>query len=95
MREYHHVFDDASCVLQKLNSETRGVNAISHGDKYTLREIAYTIFRHFNCESQLKLNQINSPAFEIREDNSLKLDITDAKFRPTMKGIIDYVEKNI
>jgi len=95
IREYHHIFDDAACVLRNLEREIVGSYGISHGEKLSLKEIARKIFKHFGCESLLNLNHVTTPNFEVREGTHLSYDISDCRFRPTMEGLIDYVKKNI
>ena len=95
LREYHDITDDATCVLNFLNQGRVGINSISHGERYSLRYIATCIFKYFQCEHLLKINQIAAPASELREHVYFPLGITEYEFKPTMKGIIDYVEKNI
>jgi nucleoside-diphosphate-sugar epimerase len=95
IREYHHISDDATCVIRNLEKEIRGSYGISHGEKLSLEEIARKLFTHFGSESLLNLNSSISPKFEIRKETDLNLDISEARFRPTMEGLIDYVEKNI
>lgn len=95
VREYHHVFDDATCMLKILRNAVDGKYAISHGERLSLKEIAYGIFQYFNCEDLLNLNKIEPLRFEVRNENFLDLKISQCEFRPTMRGLIDYVEKNI
>ena len=95
VREYHHVFDDATCMLKNLKNAVGGVHAISHGERLSLKEIACGIFQHFDCKDLLDLNKIAPPRFEVRDESDLELKISQCEFRPTMKGLIDYIEKNI
>jgi hypothetical protein len=95
LREYHHIFDDAVCISRNLNNDVRGVHNISHGEIFTLAEIASGIFQHFGCEELLKLDMINNARFDVRDKKYFVQSTSDCKFRPTMKGLIEYVEKNI
>lgn len=95
IREYHHVIDDAHCVLTNLENGMLGVHSISHGELLTLGEIARKLFRHFNCENLLKLNQFASPKIEVTNKMVLPVHTIKMKFRPTMEGLIEYVAKNI
>lgn len=95
IREYHHISDDATCVIRKLEKEIKGSYGISHGERLSLEEIARKIFTHFGYETLLHLNSSISPKYEIRNESDLNLDISDGRFRPTLEGIIDYVKKNI
>ena len=95
VREYHHVFDDATCMLKNLKNTVNGIHSISHGERLSLKEIAYGIFQYFNCEDLLNLNKIEPPRFDVRNESNLELKISHCEFRPTMKGLIDYIEKNI
>ena len=95
MREYHHIFDDTTCVLRNLEREIVGSYGISHGEKLSLEEIARKIFTYFGYERLLNLNHFISPKFEVREETHLRYDISDCTFRPTVEGLIDYVKKNI
>ena len=95
IREYHHIEDDVKCALSVLRHENVGSYAINHGESFSLKEIACSIFSFFDCDNLLKLNQVSPPKFEIRERNILQLHISDCEFRPTMEGLIDYVKENI
>jgi len=95
LREYHHVIDDATCVLTYFENGMSGTHSISHGELFTLEEIARKLFRHFNCENLLKLNQFSSPKIEVTNKMALPVDNVKTKFRPTMEGLIEYVAKNI
>ena len=95
VREYHHVFDDATCMLKNLKNAVGGIHVISHGERLSLKEIAYGIFQYFDCMDLLDLNKIAPPRFEVKDESDLGLKISQCEFRPTMKGLIDYIEKNI
>jgi nucleoside-diphosphate-sugar epimerase len=95
LREYHHVFDDAICLLKKLHDGVSGVQTLSHGEIFTLEEIAVGIFRYFGCEELLKLDTIKPAHFDIRDKSYLGQRTSVCSFRPTMKGLLEYVEKNI
>lgn len=95
LREYHHVFDDAVCLLKTLQNDVRGTQTISHGEIFTLEEIAFEIFQYFGCENLLKLNTIKSARFDVRDKSYLVQRNSSCSFRPTMKGLFEYVEKNI
>jgi nucleoside-diphosphate-sugar epimerase len=95
IREYHHVFDDATCLLNNLKNNVSGIRAISHGERLTLEEIARGIFRYFDCEDLLYLGKIRPVQFDIRKERYLELEISKCEFRPTMKGLVKYVEKKV
>jgi nucleoside-diphosphate-sugar epimerase len=95
LREYHHVFDDAVCLLKTLQKDVRGAQTISHGEIFTLAEIAFGIFQYFGCEDLLKLDMIKSKSFDVRDKSYLMQGNSNCSFRPTMKGLIEYVEKNV
>lgn len=95
LREYHHVFDDTVCLLKTLRHDVRGAQSISHGEIFTLEEIASGIFQYFGCEELLKLNMIKSARFDVRDKSYLVQRNSSCSFRPTMKGLFEYVEKNI
>lgn len=94
LREYHHLFDDTICILKNLHNDVRGVHHISHGEIFTLKEIAFGIFQHFGCEELLKLDMIDTERFDVRDKSYFVQRNSDCRFRPTMKGLIEYVEKN-
>jgi hypothetical protein len=94
LREYHHLFDDTVCMLKNLNNDVKGVKNISHGEAFTLKEIASSIFRHFGCEELLKLDTIVTPRFDVSDKSYFVQRTSNCRFRPTMKGLIEYVEKN-
>ena len=95
VREYQHVFDDATCMLKNLKNTVNGIHAISHEERLSLKEIAYGVFQNFNCEDLLNLNKIEPPRFDVRNESNLELKISQCEFRPTMKALVNYIEKNI
>jgi hypothetical protein len=95
LREYHHVLDDAKCVLNYLELGVSGVKMISHGERLTLEFIATNIFKHFGCENLLQIDHLSSPEFEIRNNDFFPIETTKSTFRPTIEGLIDYVQKHI
>jgi hypothetical protein len=95
LREYHHVFDDAVCLLENLSNGVKGPQNISHGEIFTLKDIAIRIYQYFGCEDLLKLNAIKSTHVDITDKSYLVQKICNCRFRPTMKGVLEYVEKNI
>jgi hypothetical protein len=88
-------FPSTACLLQKLQDGVSGVHTLSHGEIFTLEEIAYGIFRYFGCEELLKLDTIKPARFDIRDKSYLWQRTSICSFRPTMKGLLEYVEKNI
>lgn len=95
IREYHHIADDAECVLNFLNKCGLGTHHISHGQRYTLSLIATSIFKFFNCEHLLKISHIPSSISDLRAPLNFPDGITKYSFRPTMEGLFDYIAKNI
>jgi nucleoside-diphosphate-sugar epimerase len=95
LREYHHVFDDAVCLLNTLRNNIRGAQTISHGEIFTLAEIAFGVFQYFGCEELLKLDMIKTPRLDVRDKGFFVQRNSSCSFRPTMKGLFEYVEKNI
>jgi nucleoside-diphosphate-sugar epimerase len=89
LREYHNVFDDLKAVQQLLKQETDGVVQINHGEVFSLREIAKSIFDSFNSTNLLCIGTVSAPEHEVFvkhfQPNAL---LESIQFRPTIEGLI-------
>ena len=86
IREYHHIDDDAKAIKQ-LTSNTGGrlIN-ISHGQPERLKDIAISLFNHFDSRELLNI----STRIANRNDNKTitfkKTDeLSDSLFRPSLR----------
>jgi hypothetical protein len=95
LREYHHVFDDAVCLIDNLHKGLKGSQTISHGEILALEDIALGIFQYFGCAELLKLGTIKTERFDVKDNSYLVQSNSNCKFRPTMEGLFEYVQKNI
>ncbi len=89
LREYHNVFDDLKAVQHLLKQETDGVVQINHGEVFSLREIAKSIFDSFNSTNLLCIGTVSAPEHEVFvkhfQPNAL---LESIQFRPTIEGLI-------
>jgi nucleoside-diphosphate-sugar epimerase len=92
-REYHHIEDDAKCLLKTLLKRSVGCFEISHGQPVTLRDISNSIFSFFNCEDYLQI--ADSPILAEYDINYDVFKTSNCAFRPTIEGLINYVQTKI
>lgn len=92
-REYHHIEDDAKCLLKTLLKSSIGCYEISHGQPITLRDISNSIFSFFNCEDYLQISE--SPILAEYYINYDVFTKSNCTFRPTIEGMISYVQTKI
>lgn len=95
VREYHHIEDDVVCLLKKLNSLNNGCYNISHGEFLTLRELATHVFKHFKMEHLLKIDIVKSDEDDVMSLERFKLINCQCYFRPSLEGVIKYIESKI
>ena len=94
IREYHHVDDVAKAIRLLGESQENGVNNISHGLPEKLKDIAESIFNHFNAFNLLNL----SSGFMDENDNRELIfkkskEMPEMSFRPTIVNIIQWLEE--
>jgi hypothetical protein len=94
IREYHHVDDDAEAILQLTKTAGGGLIDISHGKPEKLKDIATTIFEHFDSRDLLKI------ATKMADENDNKdmvfkktANLSDSVFRPTIDNLIIWLER--
>lgn len=95
LREYHHVEDDAICVLKMLRNLGTGCYTVSHGEYLTLRQIAHHIFKYFEMEHLLRIdmdNIIEGDITSIQNPNNVN---SQCYFRPSLEGIVKYIETKL
>ncbi|WP_417840788.1 NAD-dependent epimerase/dehydratase family protein [Terasakiella sp.] len=91
-REYHHVQDDAEAIRLLLKSGCRGVMAVSHGDSYSLAEIAKHLFTSMNKEHLLRVGRLpdlSEECYECRLEKTPQLE--SFEFRDTLPALTDFV----
>jgi len=93
IREYHHIDDDAKAIAQLTKNTGGGLIDISHGKPEKLKNIAISLFDHFNSRELL-----NIAARAADENDNTKVvfrrteGLSDALFRPTIGNLIIWLE---
>jgi hypothetical protein len=94
IREYHHIDDVTGAIIQLTNTISSGLIDISHGKPEKLKDIATTIYEHFDCRDLLKI------ATKSADDNDNKdlvfkrtANLPDSLFRPTIDNLIIWLER--
>lgn len=95
IREYHHIEDDALCLLDVLTYANFGRQVIEHGNPLTLQEIAFHIFSYFDRTHLLRFDLNNSQFDDLYLMTVLEPIKTKCSFRSTLDGIIKYVEYHL
>jgi hypothetical protein len=94
IREYHHIDDDAEAIMQITKSTGGGSIDISHGKPEKLKDIAISLFDHFNSPELL-----NIAARTADENDNTKIvfkrteNLPDSLFRPTLSNLIIWIER--
>ena len=94
IREYHHIDDDAEAIMQITKSTGGGSIDISHGKPEKLKDIAISLFDHFNSRELL-----NIAARTADENDNTKIvfkrteNLPDSLFRPTLSNLIIWIER--
>lgn len=93
LREYHHVVDDIR-ALNLLDDENHsGIQEISHEEVFTLRELAEKALYHFGLLDSLIIGKREDPSNEILTPLGKRIKLLENfKFRPSIAGIISYLE---
>ena len=92
-REYHHIADDLR-ALSLLDEENYvGIQEISHEEVFTLRELAEKALYHFGLPELLMIGKREDPLNEILTPLGKRIMLLENfKFRPSIAGIISYLE---
>lgn len=94
IREYHHIDDVAKAIRLLEETQQYGVNNISHGFPEKLKDIAESIFNHFNAVNLLNLSSNSMDENDNRELIFKKpKEIPEMYFRPTIVNIIQWLEE--
>lgn len=94
IREYHHIDDVAKAIRLLEETQHYGVNNISHGFPEKLKDIAESIFNHFNAVNLLKLSSSSMDENDNRELIFKKSkEMPEMYFRPTIVNIIQWLEE--
>lgn len=94
IREYHHIDDVAKAIRLLEETQQYGVNNISHGFPEKLKDIAESIFNHFNAVNLLNLSSNSMDENDNRELIFKKSkEIREMYFRPTIVNIIQWLEE--
>ncbi len=94
IREYHHVDDVAKGIRLLVGTQQNGVNNISHGFPEKLKDIAESIFIHFDAINLLNLSSGTMDEHDNRELVFKKSkEIPEKYFRPTIVNIIQWLEE--
>jgi len=94
IREYHHIDDDAQAIKLLSMLNISGVKNISHSQPKKLKDVAISIFNHFDrapllklSESQTDLNDNLGVIFEKSEE------LSHIHFRDSIENIILWLEE--
>jgi nucleoside-diphosphate-sugar epimerase len=94
IREYHHIDDDAEAIVQVTNTVGGGLIDISHGKPEKLRDIAISLFDHFNSRALLN---IASKAADENDNKNIVFkrtgNLPDTLFRSTIHNLIIWLER--
>lgn len=85
-REFHHVDDDATIVIELARSTKVGKIGITSGEILTLETVALEVFEHFQLIHKLSINKKSRDSISESVEQFRVLDT--GKFRPTTEGII-------
>lgn len=94
LREYHHIDDDLSAMDTLIARGHFGIQEITHGDSFRLREIAEKVLSYFQVPELLQLGKLNNPYSEILKPIGKRSEVFNLiEFRPTIQGICNYFEE--
>jgi nucleoside-diphosphate-sugar epimerase len=94
IREYHHIDDDAEAIVELTKNTGGGLIDISHGEPEKLKDIAISLFDHFNSRELL-----NIAARAADENDNTKLvfkrtdNLLNSLFRPTISSLVIWFER--
>lgn len=96
MREYHHIEDDIEVVLDLIQHQQCGVIEINHGIPIELKDLATSIYSHFDCLQYLnidtRINQVDESRTSFYQGAVIN---SKYRFREQKNGIIAYLEELI
>jgi hypothetical protein len=94
IREYHHIEDDAEAIFQLTNKVGGGLIDVSHGKPEKLRDIAISLFDHFNSGPLLN---IAGKTTDENDNRNIVFKRTgalpDSLFRSTIDNLIIWLER--
>jgi nucleoside-diphosphate-sugar epimerase len=94
IREYHHIDDDVEAILQLSKTIGGGLIDISHGQPEKLKDIATSLFEHFNSRDNLK---IATKSADENDNRSIVFqrtgNLSGSAFRPTIENLIKWFER--
>ena len=92
IREYHHIEDDLKAMeLLQVNGHI-GIQEISHGEVFTLIEIAEQVLYYFDAPKLLIAGKMEEPSAEIFSPLGIRSKtLKEFQFRPTIKSIANYL----
>lgn len=92
IREYHHIEDDLKAMELLQVNEHKGIQEISHGEVFTLIEIAEQVLYYFDAPQLLIAGKKEEPSAEIFSPLGFRSKtLEDFQFRPTLKSIANYL----
>lgn len=92
-REYHHIVDDIRALNLLDEANHSGIQEISHEEVFTLRELAEKALYHFDLLDSLVIGKREDPSNEILTPLGKRIKLLENfKFRPSIAGIISYLE---
>lgn len=93
IREYHHIDDDVEAILRLSKTVGSGLINISHGQPEKLKDIATSLFEHFNSRDNLK---IATKSADENDNRNIVFQQTgnlpSSLFRPTIENLIKWFE---
>jgi nucleoside-diphosphate-sugar epimerase len=93
LREYHHVDDDVVAVHVALESGASGVEAISHGEPCTLRDLASHVFTALDRVELLRVGARPEPPDDNYATVLAKPRVFEnVRFRPALPGVTAYLK---
>ena len=95
-REYHHINDDISAVIELLQGEFLGSQAVTHGTPVSLKDLADSIFDHFDCQELLEVGSFETSQFDTTKQVFFQNEgIKRTTFRESKSGIIEWLSANL
>jgi len=92
IREYHHIEDDLKAMELLQANGHKGIQEISHGEVFTLIEIAEQVLYYFDAPQLLIAGKMKEPSAEMFSPlGNRNNTFNKFQFRPTIKGITNYL----
>lgn len=93
IREYHHIDDDVEAILELSKTAGGGLIDISHGQPEKLKDIATSLFEHFNSRDNLKIATKSADENDNRNIVFQRTgNLPSSLFRPTIENLIKWFE---